>query len=315
MQLWALIIDGFRESRDRKIFWVMIGISVLIAAMMACVGYDETGVTIFFKWHLDEPAYVAGTDAQRVHVTTVLIFWLADKYIGLVGIALALIATAGFFPSMMEQGAIDVVLSKPISRAKLFFGKYLASMTFVFVQSTVFVLLTFAVVGIRWKQWLWAYFWCIPLSIILFSYIYAFCTFFAVRMRGSLAPLLLSFLCWFGVFVVQSGASAVQVLPGELISEDSLVREMVPKARWLVPRTQDIPHIAARLIDPQIAEKILGQASFDDVPEQDRQQMEAVIEGSKQVMSFNIVASLLSSLGIEAIVLLLAVWKFSRRDF
>ena len=42
MQLWALIVDGFRESRDRKIFWVMIGISVLIAAVMACVGYDET---------------------------------------------------------------------------------------------------------------------------------------------------------------------------------------------------------------------------------------------------------------------------------
>ena len=315
MQLWALIVDGFRESRDRKIFWVMLGISVLIAAVMACVGFDETGVTILFKWHVDDPAYVAGTDAQRVQVTSILIYWVADKYIGLIGIALALIATAGFFPSMMEQGAIDAILSKPISRARLFFGKYLASMTFVFVQAAVFVVLTFLVVGIRWKQWLWAYFWCIPLSLVLFSYIYAFCTFFAVRMRGSLAPLLLSLLCWFGIFLVQSLASVAHVLPPELIREDSPIRKIAPKARWIVPKTQDIPHIAARLIDPQIAEKILGQASFDDVPEEDREQMEAVIEGGKELMSFNIVASLLSSLGIEAIVLLLAAWKFGRRDF
>ncbi|HUU86010.1 MAG TPA: ABC transporter permease [Phycisphaerae bacterium] len=315
MQLWALIVDGFRESRDRKIFWVMLGITVLIAAVMACVGYDETGVTILFKWHLDDPTFVAGTDAQRAHVTGILIYWAADKYIGIVGIALALIATAGFFPSMMEQGAIDAILSKPISRLRLFFGKYLASMTFVFVQSAVFVVLTFLVVGIRWKQWLWPYFWCIPLSVILFSYIYAFYTFFAVRMRGSLAPLLLTFLCWFGIFLAQSLASAAYILPPELIREDSPLRKIVPKTRWIVPKTQDIPHIAARLIDPQIAEKILGQASFDDVPQEDREQMEAMIEGGKEVMSFNIAASLLSSLGIEAIVLLLAAWKFHRRDF
>ena len=315
MQFWALIVDGFRESRDRKIFWVMIGISVLIAMAMACVGYDETGVTIFFKWHLDDPQFVAGTDAQRAQVTGILIYWLADKYIGGVGIALALIATAGFFPSMMERGAIDVVVSKPISRIRLFFGKYLASMTFVSAQSAVFVLLTFVVVGLRWKQWLWGYFWCVPLSVLLFSYIYAFCTFFAVRMRGSMAPLLLSFLCWFGFFVVQSAATLVQVLPGELIGEDSPVRRIVPHVRWSVPRTQDIPHMAARLIDPQIAEKMLGQASFDDVPEEDREEIEAVIDGTKQVMSFNIVASLLSSAGIEAVVLLLAMWKFTRLDF
>ncbi len=35
MQFWALIVDSFRESRDRKIFWVMLVIELATAAIAA----------------------------------------------------------------------------------------------------------------------------------------------------------------------------------------------------------------------------------------------------------------------------------------
>ena len=55
MQFWALIVDSFRHTRDRKIFWVMIGISLLIATAMSLISFDEKGITIFFRWHYEAP--------------------------------------------------------------------------------------------------------------------------------------------------------------------------------------------------------------------------------------------------------------------
>ena len=313
MQIAALILDSFRHTLDRKIFWVMIVISLLIAAAMAGVSFDETGVTVFFKWHFDDPSVRVGTDAQRGLVTEILIYWVMDKYIGGIGILLALISTAGIFPSMMEVGAVDVLLAKPLSRTKLFLGKYLGSMTFVLLQTTVFVLLTFLVAGWRWKQWLWPYFWAIPLFVVLFSYVYVCCVFFAVRLRGSLAPLLLSLLCWFLFFAVQGANSALLVMPG--VEPDSKLVKATSVARWMVPRTQDIPHIAARLVDSRIAEKVLGRASFDELPESERAGVRRMVEGGKKLMAFDMVPSLAASLGVEAVILVLALWQFVRRDF
>jgi len=313
MQMWALIVDSLRHTLDRKIFWVMLAISVVIAAAMACIGFDETGVTVFFKWHFDDPAFQVGTAAQRSFATEILVYWLTDKYLGFVGVLVALVSTASIFPSVMESGTVDVVLAKPLSRTKLFVGKYFGCMTFVLLQSAVFVGLTFLVAGWRWKQWLWAYFWAVPLFVILFSYIYACCVFFAVWMRGSLGPLLLSLGCWVLFFGVQSTNSVVHVLP--MVPQDSALVKVTSAARWAVPRTQDIPHIAARLIDPEIADKMLDRVSFDNMPAKDQEDMGRVMEGTKTVMSFDMAASLASSLGIEAIILILALGRFVRRDF
>jgi ABC-type transport system involved in multi-copper enzyme maturation permease subunit len=127
MQFWALIVDSFRHTRDRKIFWVMIGISVLIAVAMSLISFDEKGISLLFRWHFEAPQYRAGTDDQRVFVASILTLHLIGNYIGFAGVILGLVSTAGILPDLMRPGAIDVVLAKPLSRAKLFLGKYLGS--------------------------------------------------------------------------------------------------------------------------------------------------------------------------------------------
>lgn len=313
MQVWALILDSFRHTRDRKIFWVMLGISVLIAVAMSLISFDRSGVTLFFRWHFDAPEYRAGTEAQRSLVITILTLQLIGNYIGFAGVLLGLVATAGILPDLMRPGAIDVVLAKPLSRAKLFLGKYLGSMSFVLVQSAFFVTLTFLVAGIRWKQWLLPYFWSIPLSVILFSYIYAFVALFGVVFRTTLTPLLLGLLCWFGCFAVQAVSPGIQMISS--LTERKALVTYADAAQWAVPRTRDVPIIAARLIDPEIAEKTLGRATFDEAPVEEREFMQRSVEVSKKVMVFPMAASLASSLGIEAVILILAMWRFSRRDF
>jgi hypothetical protein len=136
---------------------------------------------------------------------------------------------------------------------------------------------------------------------------------FGVIFRSTLAPLLLGLLCWFGCFIVQSASPAVRAISSW--SEGSKVVAYADAVQWAVPRTGDVPIIAARLVDPEIAQKTLGRASFEDVPEEDREFARRSVEVGKKEMAFPIFASLASSLGIEALIVLIAMWRFSRRDF
>ena len=48
MPYWALLLDSFRESRDRKIFRLMLAISLFSAAAMFCVGFEPGRVSVLF---------------------------------------------------------------------------------------------------------------------------------------------------------------------------------------------------------------------------------------------------------------------------
>ena len=140
MQFAALVVDCFREARDRKLFWVMTAISVMIAAGMACISFDEEGISVLFGfWKLKGAALSTANPQFNDLIGGILIYYIGDIYIGWIGIILALIATAGVFPSLLERGTIDVVLAKPMSRPMIFLGKYLGSMVFVAIQATIFV--------------------------------------------------------------------------------------------------------------------------------------------------------------------------------
>ena len=328
MQTWALIIDCFREAIDRKIFWVMTAISVFIALAMACVGFGEHQVSFMFGlWTVETTDFGAGSALGRSLVGSILTKYIADLYIGWAGIVLALVATAGIFPSLMEQGTVDVVLSKPMSRVKIFLGKYAGSMVFVALQAAIFIVLTFLVVGIRWQQWFVGYLWFIPLIVVLFSYIYAFVVLFAVMTRSAMTALLLGMVAWVMIWVPQAAYSVVLVIPTAVAADSDVDADQdgptidekwvrVARAvRSLVPKTQDIPVIAGNLIGASTVTEVFAGAITADMPEAQRRQFEGNIEVERELSDVSIFRSIGSSLLFELVIVLMALWRFTRQDF
>ncbi len=344
MQFKALIADCFREALDRKLFWLMIIISAFIAIAMACIGLDESGISIMFgKWTFDSEAFAPGNPEGRALVGSILTKYIASLYIAWIGIIIALVATAGIFPSFLERGAVDVVLAKPMSRPLLFLGKYLGAMVFVTLQAAVFVVLTFLVVGLRWGYWIWPYLWCIPLIVVLFSYIYAFSALFGVLTRNSMAALLLSMLAWIGIYVPQAVHETLVSLPAMGAEVDQKWIRGAATVKWLVPKTRDIPHIAGNLIGASTASEVFivsvdppeseddGDAADadNDSPQQGpdhaaaspsragpiETDMQKSIEIEKEIANVSIIKSIGSSLLFEAVIISIAIWRFCRRDF
>jgi len=308
MQYLALLVDSFRESRDRKIFWVMLAMSILAAGAMLCVGFEPGKITFLWMWEYKTNHFTGVAGLLEARITGIVVDGIMDTILGQVGIILVIIATAGFFPTWMEHGAIDVIVSKPMTRWKLFLGRYLGTMAFILFHAIVFVVLTFLVAGFRWGVWIPGYLLAIPLVVLLFSYLYCVSVLVAVFLRSTVAAVLLTLGAWVAFATIQT--------TDDVFSMDSewqkyqTVQKAVHVSRWIVPKTQDILYTAKKWSGAARATELIP-----DSVDKDPEMMEWADRVEADRMAISPVYTIGSSLLFEAALVMIAMWKFSRRDF
>lgn len=314
MQFWALIVDSLRESLDRKIFWVLIALTAVVSLAMASVGFEGEEVTLFFGlWSGSTERFNPLSEIGRSNLIGFAIYFISSLTIGYIGIILMIIATAGAFPTLMERGSIDVVLSKPIGRPRLFLYKYLATMVFVVIQATLFFGMTFLVMGLRWKIWAPGYLMSIPLLLLLFSYLYSISVLIAVRTRSTVACVLLTVFCW-GVFaVVHQAPSIFEEFPE--LKERRMIYQVVRVVSWIPPKTGDFPYLAARWSQAGTSVDAMPFFQTNTLSPADLDSIERARSMEERELLKSPIDSIGSSLLFEAFVLCLAMWSFSREDF
>jgi hypothetical protein len=212
-QTIAIFIDAYRDLNSRKLFWITLILSALFVAALALIGVDESGLKVVAS-HFDMPEAQAQYAFKYLFRLVVIGIWLTWA-----ATILALISTAGIFPDLITGGSIDLYLSKPLSRGRLFITKYIAGLTFVSLQVIVVTLGGFLVMGWRGHAWIPQLFLAIPIVICFFSYLFAICVFFGVLTRSSIAALLLTIGTW-------SGLAALDWLEPSLLTwHEILVRQ------------------------------------------------------------------------------------------
>lgn len=333
MQFWALLVDGFREALDRKIFWALVMITLLVVVAMACISFEPDRMTFAFglwesrsnTWEFPDmfnPRTVTGSQ-----VIAGIAINIMDFFLGWIGTILMIIARADVFPSMMERGAIEVVLSKPMSRVKLFFYKYLASMVFVLLVSSLFVGLTCLVVGARWHVWRPAYLLNIPLALVLFSYIYCITVYVGVRTRSTIASILISLLAWFVCWSAAMCAAHVNANPVLAKHKDSLAGRAIRFIGAIPPKTSDITYIAHRWSGAATGNE-MAQSRFSATTSGTGGSSDSNSSSALAIFDpMNLITvelynqrvsttwSIGTSLIFEAVVLLMTLWRFYKQDF
>lgn len=94
-------------------------------------------------------------------------FWLSQAATMLFIIAMLgfIAASAAYVPSMIEAGSIDLVLSKPIRRWQLFYGKYIGGLLLISTALLVVYVMIFVGVGLVTGIWHFAFFNALPMTI------------------------------------------------------------------------------------------------------------------------------------------------------
>lgn len=202
-KFFAMLIDAYRELNSRKLFWVVLAISSLVMLMYASIGFDDTGMSMFFGlYHVDSEFVRADTPISRLLYRSIFSSFIVNIWLAWAAVILALISTTTIFPDFIAGGSIDLVLSKPVSRIYLFIVKYLTSLLFVLLQVAIFCVGVFLCMGLRLGEWNWFIFAAIPLITLFYSYLYSFNVLIGVWTRSALAALLLTVLLWVSIFAV-----------------------------------------------------------------------------------------------------------------
>ena len=148
----ALVMDTFRESLSRKIFWGFFGCStVLMLLFLLVLNVDivEGGVAAITIFGQD---FTGGQGAALGQVVN-LVLGGVSVFLFTAGLFFSVFASAGLIPTVFEPGRIELLLSKPVGRSHLLFGKFLG--TLAVIGSNLFYLIfgAWAILGLKTGIW------------------------------------------------------------------------------------------------------------------------------------------------------------------
>jgi ABC-type transport system involved in multi-copper enzyme maturation permease subunit len=124
-----------------------------------------------------------------------------EYYIYLVGGAmfkitmlLFIAACAGYFPAMLATGAVDIVLSKPLSRLQIYSARYLGGITLYTAAMTAFCALLFLGIGLRTGVFHYRIFYAIPLLVFTAMLLYSLLALIGTAGRSATMAMVVGYL-------------------------------------------------------------------------------------------------------------------------
>jgi ABC-2 type transport system permease protein len=145
----ALIRDTFREALARKIFWGLFGLSslmVLFFLFLVQIDIVQGGVATVTRF---------GGTVRTMEADQVVrgVYGAIATFLYTFGMFLAVFASAGLIPSVLEPGRIELLLSKPLSRTHILLGRYAGNVLVVFLNSAYLVLGVWIILGLKTGIW------------------------------------------------------------------------------------------------------------------------------------------------------------------
>ena len=201
-QTAALFLDAYRELNAKRMFWIVLILSLLVVASFAIVGINDKGITVL---HFEFPSLFNTHFIPPATFYKILFAGLGVGYwLNWVGIILALVSTAGIVPEFVAGGSVDLYLSKPLSRLRLLLTKYATGLLFVTLQVLLFSAGCFLLIGFRAGVWDLRLFIAVPVVVLIFSYLFCVCALIGLVTRSTVAALLLTMLFWLMIFGVET---------------------------------------------------------------------------------------------------------------
>lgn len=208
IQTGAIFLSAYRELRARRLFWLGLLINVLVVGLFASIGVNPEGIS-FLGWTFDSPIFNTNLISPETFAKLLFVNLGVDWWLGLIATLLALVTTCGVIPDLVAPGSIDLLLAKPIGRARLFLTKYATGLLFAALQVSVFSMASFVAIGLRGGAWEWGLFLAVPLVTFFYSLLYCICALVGVLTKSSVASLILTLLAWTVIFAINMAETIV----------------------------------------------------------------------------------------------------------
>jgi ABC-type transport system involved in multi-copper enzyme maturation permease subunit len=234
----ALIADTFQEARARWLFWGLFGLSTLLILIFLFVlridivqgaisfmGVQSTTRSIYDVHHFVNVSYS--------WVSTTLYIW---------GTFLAVFASSGLIPSVLEPGRIALLLSKPIGRTTLLLGRYVGNLLVVLLNHIYLVGCIWLIIG--WKTNIWNPRFLIAIPVAFFVFAVLLCVVVLIGVLSESAALSTM------VAVALMLISAILAQRGNIVKllDSEWSRQLWNALYWLIPKVFDLGNALRQII-------------------------------------------------------------------
>jgi len=227
--IFQIIQFTIREALARKVF-IFFGAIILFVL----VG------TLLVFWFVDintltSAAIQSGQNFMMREIVSQLELLIVTPLANL-GLLLAIFSSASFIPVMLEKGNIDLLLSKPISRAQLLLGKYIGVVLFIFLNIFFFVFGVWLIISIKFGYWDASFLTLAFVITFAFAVLYALILLFGVITKNSILGMMIAYL----IFVI---ISPLLLLYKEKLNEfvtSEIVDTILDGFYFIVPQTSEL---------------------------------------------------------------------------
>jgi ABC-type transport system involved in multi-copper enzyme maturation permease subunit len=237
----------------------------------------------------------------KVGVGTVV--YVIEDYIvagigAMIAMLLGTVITAFFIPNMMRKGTIDLLISKPIHRWALLLYKYIGGMSFMFIPTAVVVVGIWLALGLRSGLWGTNFLLTIPVLVLQFAIFYAVSTLVAVLTRSPILCILACCLVYAALWFIPKLEGWVKPFH-EMDITPAWVYNSLDTTRKVLPRYKDLDLLNSQLI------------AADLLPKDEA--VRRTIDKSVEEIDWG--QSLAVTFGYIGIMIALACWRFSVKDY
>lgn len=225
-----------REAFARKIFIMFAGVSTLVlilfAIAFATIGLEDMSGN--FRMETRDMGVINSlADGIKLFITVPLFGG---------GLFLAIFSASSFIPNMLEKGNIDVLLSKPISRTQIIFGKFLGGTGVVLLNIAYLVFGIWFLIGLKFGVWDPAFLLTIVTITFAFSVLYALIILIGILSQSSILAMMLSYIIFFILSPILNVRDQILML-----SDSKVLEIILDGLYYIIPKTSELGSISSDL--------------------------------------------------------------------
>ena len=239
--IWIITWFTLKEAMARKVFIFFFIISLLAILITGLVFALSSNVNIS----------AGGMKNMPFENPVTMIEMMIVSPLSSLCLLLAIFSSASFVPVMLEKGNIDLLLSKPVSRDQLLWGKFFGGILVVLINIVFLVLGVWLIISIKFSNWNFAFLNIIVTVTFTFAVLYSLMILFGVLTKSSTLGMMSTYF----VFIILSPLlfAAKDKFYGMISS--SLVKTMIDISYYIIPKTSEL---LGRITNDLVSGKSIG---------------------------------------------------------
>lgn len=218
-----------KEAMARKVFIFFAVISALVIVFTAVI-LGITDVTSLAE------GFAKGNGMSDIGFLISKLEIAIVSPLAALGLLLAIFASSSFIPIMLEKGNIDLLLSKPVSRTQLLWGKYFGGTAVVFLNIAILIIGVWLDISFKFNYWQFTFLWSILIITFTFAVLYSIIVLFGVLTRSSMLGMMIAYL----IFLVISPLLRLGHYDLHQVISSDFWRSAVDGAYYILPKTAEL---------------------------------------------------------------------------